>query len=173
MQSLQDLNTVFVVCGYGQSRSIPYYIYLSPKVKANRLDTVADYLPTYETLMSKDTPEQQVEKLVLADLIHGNQLNEGSQHFNGVHPWSLSLIRDRLAGLKVPPETRNMRLYKPELYQKSLQQETDRLANIYQNLVRDRYLDVSKAEKAGAVDQLKDHVSAMIRDEPHRLSELP
>lgn len=32
---LADLETIFVVCGYGQSRSIPYYIYLSPKVKGN------------------------------------------------------------------------------------------------------------------------------------------
>ena len=67
-----DLQTIFVVCGYGQSRSIPYYIYMSPKVMENRIDHVCDYLPRYQTIMSKDTTEMQVEKLVLTDLIHGN-----------------------------------------------------------------------------------------------------
>ena len=28
---LADIETIFVLCGYGQSRSIPYYIYMSPK----------------------------------------------------------------------------------------------------------------------------------------------
>ena len=70
--SLSDLQTIFVVCGYGQSRSIPYYIYLSPKVKENKIDKVCDYLPRYETLMSKDSAEMQTEKLVMTDLIHGN-----------------------------------------------------------------------------------------------------
>lgn len=56
-KGIDDLQTIFVVCGFAQSRSIPYYIYLSPKVKENRLDKVASYLPTYETIMSKDSPE--------------------------------------------------------------------------------------------------------------------
>ena len=91
-ETLSDLYTIFVVCGYGQSRSIPYYIYLSPKVKENKIEDVTNYLPTYETIMSKDSPEMQIEKLVLTDLIHGNQLTETSNHFNGVHPWSKDLI---------------------------------------------------------------------------------
>ena len=54
---LADMETVFVVCGYGQSRSIPHYIYQSPKVKENKLSEVCDFLPRYQTLMSRDTAE--------------------------------------------------------------------------------------------------------------------
>ena len=53
-----DNETIFVVCGYGQSRSIPYYIYLSPKVKEGRIEEVCRYRERYETILSKDTAEQ-------------------------------------------------------------------------------------------------------------------
>ena len=42
-----DVSTIFVVCGYGQSRSIPHYLYFSPKVKEGKLDAVAEYKPVY------------------------------------------------------------------------------------------------------------------------------
>ena len=83
------------MCGYGQSRSIPYYITFSPKVKDQKggVSKVCNYLPRYETLMSRDSTEMQVEKLVLADLLHGHQLTANSNHLSGIHPWSLDLIK--------------------------------------------------------------------------------
>ena len=50
------LQTIFVVCGYGQSRTIPYYLYYSPKVIDGKIGQVVDYKKVYSTLMSTDTP---------------------------------------------------------------------------------------------------------------------
>ena len=52
-----DMKTIFVVCGYGQSRSIPHYIYFSPKVKDGQIDKVANYKPIYSSIVSTDTPQ--------------------------------------------------------------------------------------------------------------------
>lgn len=69
---LADVETIFVLCGYGQSRSIPYYIYMSPKADEKQIDQLCTYKPRYETLMSRDSSEMQVEKLVLTDMLHGS-----------------------------------------------------------------------------------------------------
>ena len=144
-KGVDNLQTVFVVCGYGQSRSIPHYIYLSPKVQEHRLDKVAEYLPTYETILSKDSPEMQVEKLLLTDLIHGNQLSETSSHFNGMHPWSEALIRGQIAPGNLHEKHKSLRLTDQSRYKEHLEAETMRLGIIYANLLKDRYLPVSNA----------------------------
>ena len=74
-----SLQTIFVVCGYGQSRTIPYYLYYSPKVLGGKLGEVADYKKVYSSLMSSDTPQIQMEKLVLTDLIHSDRLERQSK----------------------------------------------------------------------------------------------
>ena len=43
---------------------------------------------------------------------------------------------------------------------------------IYQNLVRDRFLGFSQLKKEDAVEDLKDSVGRMIRDQPERIKEL-
>ena len=145
---------------------------MSPKVKENKIDQVCDFLPKYESLISKDTAEMQVEKLVLTDLMHSNQLTETSNHFNGIHPWSASLLRNRIAAPNLPPQINAEQRFS-ELYQSKLDEETERLSQIYANLVRLRYLPRSNVQKTRAVEQLKDEVNRVIRDEPYRMEELP
>ena len=84
--------------------------------------------------MSKDTPEIQIEKLVLTDLLHGSQLGEASSSL--IHPWSLDLIRNRLATLKMPNKLSQSRLSHPERYNEELVRQTTHLAQIYQNLIK-------------------------------------
>ena len=52
-----DPKTIFIVCGFGQSRTTPHYLYLSPRAQEQRLDQVAAFPPVYKSLLSKDTPE--------------------------------------------------------------------------------------------------------------------
>ena len=49
-----NLQTLFVVCGSGQSQTIPHYMAHTPKI----LSQTANYAPIYQSLLSKDTPEQ-------------------------------------------------------------------------------------------------------------------
>ena len=112
-----SVQTLFVVCGYGQSRSIPHYLSMSPRVKEGGPAQVTEYAPVYETIMSKDSPEIQVEKLVLADLLHGSQLQEGSKAMKqGVHPWTAKLIRQKIVPQALSEKVKSLSLSKPELY---------------------------------------------------------
>ena len=115
-RELADLNTVFVICGYGQSRSIPYYIYLSPKANEKQVSHVTNYLPIYETIMSKDTTEMQVEKLVLTDLLHSNQLNDSNSQAV-LHPWTLDLIREKMAPENILKSILNSKLSQKSRYE--------------------------------------------------------
>jgi hypothetical protein len=65
---------IFVVCGYGQSRTIPYHLYYNPRVFLHDgLKRIVSQLPTYETLLRKDTPEISVDKMALIDLIFNDK----------------------------------------------------------------------------------------------------
>lgn len=106
---------------------------------------MCEYAPRYETLMSRDTPEMQVEKLVMADLLHSNQLTETSSHHVGPHPWSLDLVRQQIAAKNLPDKVLRQKFDKPAIYEEKVAQETERLLRIYMNLLRDRYLPMSLA----------------------------
>ena len=85
-----------------------------------------------------------MDKLVLTDMLLGNQLNESHSSLGLVHPWSLDLIKTQLAAPNLSRNIVNKKLSKPVEYEASLDQETGRLARLYQGLVKDRYLDLSK-----------------------------
>ena len=64
-----EIQNIFVVCGHAQSRSIPYYLFMSPKlngefhpdsednfVKYSGLEKVTRHLPRYESKISRDSP---------------------------------------------------------------------------------------------------------------------
>lgn len=53
----EDAQTIFIVCGYGQSRTIPHYLYMSELAKREQMSSVTAYPQVYSSLMSKDTPE--------------------------------------------------------------------------------------------------------------------
>ena len=55
--------------------------------------------------------------------MHGNQLTETSDHFNGIHPLSAGLLNEKIAAVGLPNKAK-------------LKEETDRLSRIYANLVR-------------------------------------
>ena len=59
---------IFVICGYGQTRSIPHYMYFGGEENQLVRD-VARRKAVYENLVRKDTPEMQTDKLVLVDSI--------------------------------------------------------------------------------------------------------
>ena len=44
--------TVIVLCGLGQSKSVPHYLHESPR----SLEQATQPLPVYESLIQKDTP---------------------------------------------------------------------------------------------------------------------
>lgn len=69
-----DAQTLFVLCGTGQSKSIPHYLYESPK----NLHSVTQDLPVYESILRKDMPEQQVDKLCIAEIMFGAEYKEPS-----------------------------------------------------------------------------------------------
>ena len=78
-----ELNTIFVVCGYGQSRSIPHYLFMSPKLtgemhssvdvitKYSALKQVTSHAPIYKSLLSQDTIQMQIDKLAILDILFG------------------------------------------------------------------------------------------------------
>ena len=47
---------ILVICGYGQTRSIPHYLYFSQKANSEGLST-ARHKKVYETIVRKDNPE--------------------------------------------------------------------------------------------------------------------
>lgn len=83
------------------------------------------------------------------------------------------MIRSRVAAGNLDDRSKRLKLQKPDLYRGRLEDETTRLGFIYANLLKDRYLEVSNAQKAKAVEVLKERVGRVVRDEPHRLAELP
>jgi hypothetical protein len=63
----ENIGTIFVVTGTGQSRSIPHYMAQSPKSLAD----VTQQKPVYESLIQRDSAEIQIDKLVAFDLMMG------------------------------------------------------------------------------------------------------
>ena len=47
---------ILVICGYGQTRSIPHYLYFSQKANSEGL-SIARHKKLYETIVRKDNPE--------------------------------------------------------------------------------------------------------------------
>lgn len=61
---------IMVICGFGQTRSIPHYLYYSDQANAkNSVGEVARHRKVYENLLRKDNPEMQTDKLVIIDQI--------------------------------------------------------------------------------------------------------
>ena len=62
---------IFVICGYGQSRTVPYHLYYNPRVfnTDTGFDTIVKHLPPFETLIRKDNPQIQIDKLAIIDQI--------------------------------------------------------------------------------------------------------
>ena len=53
----EKFSNIMVVCGYAQTRTIPYYMYYSPKANAvKNLDKVMRYKKVYENIVRRDTP---------------------------------------------------------------------------------------------------------------------
>jgi hypothetical protein len=64
---MPQVQTLFVVCGQGQSRSIPHYMAHSEK----DLNALTSLMPIRESLLQKDSVEQQIDKLCVLDLMMG------------------------------------------------------------------------------------------------------
>lgn len=54
----ESYDNIFVLCGIGQTRSIPHYLYFSQKsFGLNNVEEVTKYAPTYESIVRKDNSE--------------------------------------------------------------------------------------------------------------------
>jgi hypothetical protein len=59
---------IFVVCGYGQSRTIPFHLYHNPRVfQDDALSLVSKFNDPFETLVRRDSPEIIADKLAIVD----------------------------------------------------------------------------------------------------------
>ncbi len=64
----EKYRNIMVICGYGQTRSIPHYLYFSQEANAeNSVTEVGNSRPVYESLIRKDNPETLVDKLLILD----------------------------------------------------------------------------------------------------------
>lgn len=73
--SLEGKENIFVICGYGQSRTIPYHLYHNPRAfKTDCLDSVTRFSDPYETLIRKDTPEIMTDKLCIIDQLYNENV---------------------------------------------------------------------------------------------------
>ena len=134
-----------MVCGYGQSRSIPHYLYFSPKVKEGMLGSVADYKPVYRSLVSTDSPQIQTDKLVLTDILHGKQLTENAQ--SKVHPFTSRLIKDHMAKVSLPKDVQARKFEQSDAYARIIEAQSQNLHQLYLNLLKDRYLEHNASQK--------------------------
>jgi hypothetical protein len=83
----ETYKNIMVICGYGQTRSIPHYLYYNQQANLDaNMNEVASYKPVFETLIRRDNPETQLDKLVIVD----NLLGLTSQ--GAIDPITLSLI---------------------------------------------------------------------------------
>jgi hypothetical protein len=68
----ETYRNIMVICGYGQTRSIPYYLYYSEQANSeNNIQEVCKFKPPFESLIRKDNPETQIDKLVIIDQLLG------------------------------------------------------------------------------------------------------
>ena len=74
----ESYKNIMVICGYGQSRSIPYYLYYSKHVNhtGNNLNQVIKYKKVYENLVRRDNEEMLIDKLMIFDSFLNNNENE-------------------------------------------------------------------------------------------------
>ena len=68
----ETYKNIMVICGYGQTRSIPHYLYYNQQAnQEDNMKEVASYKPVFETLIRRDNPETQLDKLVIVDNLLG------------------------------------------------------------------------------------------------------
>jgi pheromone shutdown protein TraB len=90
-------SNIMVICGYGQTRSIPHYLYYSQEANsAHPISQTASYKPIYETIMRKDTAEISLDKLVILDLMLSYNAS-GSLPTQQIEHSSLRLINTKIA----------------------------------------------------------------------------
>lgn len=72
----QSHQNIFVVCGRGQSKSIPYHLYYNPRAfqSIEQIEPeVTDFSDVFGTILRKDTPEIMMDKLSMVNLIMGSK----------------------------------------------------------------------------------------------------
>ena len=63
-----DVGTVFVLCGAGQSRSLPHYLAASELSLEKTITAPIDF-KAFESLIQKDSPQITTDKLALVDIM--------------------------------------------------------------------------------------------------------
>ena len=134
------------MCGYGQSRTIPYHLYYNPRVfRDDCVSSVLKFDPIFKTLIREDTPEVMVDKLALLDFLHSHHV----QHPDLI---STDLITNhfvrRLPSLDLDPTS----------------DETPYLNRLYSNLVKNKYGKIMEEQKEKASNHLKEEVKRTVRD---------
>jgi pheromone shutdown protein TraB len=93
---------IMVITGYGQTRSIPHYLYFSQLANSSDcIRSVASHKAIYENIVRKDNAEMSLDKLLIVDLIlHCNA--------SGTLPTSISQSSIHLINTKIAKQALNI-----------------------------------------------------------------
>ncbi|CDW83262.1 UNKNOWN [Stylonychia lemnae] len=160
----EQYKNIMVICGYGQSRSIPYYLYYSQKVNkvGNNLNEIVKYKNVYENIVRQDNEEMLIDKLLIFDSILNNNQNE-LDHI------SEKLIRQRIS--KITLNNSSMR-YDKRVSQFSKVYE-ERLIELYNGLREKKYGEIIREQRQKAAQDLEKQIKRIAKDNPAFIRELP
>eukprot|EP00347_Sterkiella_histriomuscorum_P014480 403360714 len=166
-------SNIMVLCGYGQSRSIPHYMYYSKRanVVGNNLDQIIRYKPVYENLVRKDNQEMTVDKLHILDSIFDNNLNGGSydqaESLSNISQSSQYIIKNLISQQSI------MNIQGVNYSKKVATANESWLFELYNKLKTQKYQEVIEKQRKLVAKELENKIKRLVRDDPSFIKELP
>ena len=137
-------------------------MYYSPKANAvKNLDKVMRYKKVYENIVRRDTPQMQIDKLLIVDSIINGFLSDD------IEKVSSNLIKDKIAKQDINS------LYKYDQAAITFAKDQDlRLRQLYFKLLDRKYLPVVAEQQNKAVKEMEILIKKIVRDNPRAMKEL-
>ena len=136
---------IFVVCGYGQSRTVPYHLYYNPRVfQDGSIDIVTRYNRPFGTLIRSDTPQVMVDKLAIIDQILNSPVLQPD------------ICSRELIAAKIG----------------SSGDQAEELCSLYSTLIQKKFNQVKVQQQARACSDLQNRVKQAVRDNPKVFKQL-
>ena len=127
---------------------------------------VCSFKAPFESLIRKDNPETQLDKLVIIDQLLGIAKPEGFSH---IDQNSVQLINKKIAKVQSVPS--KDRYDQPVLNANKFYSE--KLQTLYFNLLEQKYQPIVNEQKACASVDLQKKIKRLARDDPSIIHELP
>lgn len=153
-----DVQTLFVVCGLGQSRSVPHYMSNSPM----SLQQVTQSSSLFGSLLRQDTVEIQADKLCAANLMLGSEFKAVSE----ISTTTLDVIREIARNFDQNDIGSKRR-------EASIAKEQARLADLYRSLTAAKYKLIWDEESRRSSEDMQDKLKVLVRDNPNLLKQIP